>query len=218
MLLNDSGLVYICGYPNGVLYTYDPALAWAPDGTIAGNPSALGGSFYATTGMKYPYFLAMGTNGRLYCAGRRERDADGSGIGYYTPGTGLYAGTNVGLEYFMPRGMVLLESEGWIVFSGELNGEPGEPAEAQLVVYDLDLTEVTRWTVQAGLQNTGLLFPTAVSDVIVGLTNDNPCLLYRFNVTTGVVLDSVVLGAVLIDGSTIRPADGFDLGRDRLVS
>lgn len=188
----DDDEVYIGGYPNGALFLYDPTAPWVPDGTATSNPRALGN--YGTN-VRYPYFLVLAANDRLYTAGRQERDDDGSGVGYYDVVGETFHTEDDNLSEYIPRGFVVLEEAGLCVFSGELM--PGAIApEAQLVVYDLDLNEVTRWTVEAGLQNTGLLCTTDDPEVVFGLTNDNPVMIYRFNVVTGQLLDSEVLGAV----------------------
>jgi hypothetical protein len=211
----DVDSVYIAGYPSGALYSYDPTQDWAPDGTVDGNPSALGNF---GTAVRYPYFvIRCEDNNRLYATGRRERDSTGSGIRYYDI-TGAVFGPSVtaGLEDFFPRGFLVNEDLNLLVYSGEVVPASGAP-EALIITYDYDLNEVDRWTVVGGLANTGLLFPTADPEVVVGLTTDSPCLLYRFNIVTGTLLDSVNLGAVTIGGSAVRPADGsiwVDIAQD----
>lgn len=199
----DDDEVYIAGYPNGSLFRWDPQSAWAPDGTSAGNPSAIG--TYGTD-VRYPYFLIRcSANNRLYACGRKERDSLGSGIRIYDIDTNTFGATSgTELDDFIPRGFLVQEAISRIVYSGEvLTVSP----EALLIVYDYDLNVVDSWIVQAGLQNTGLLFPTSDPNIVVGLTNDAPCLLYRFNITTGALLASVNLGAVVIGGTAMR--DGF---------
>lgn len=201
----NNQTVYISGYPSGATYRYNPQEAWAPDGTASGNPSALG-SF--GTDVRYPYFLIhCEINDRLYAAGRQERDSLGSGVGYYDIANETFTTEDTDLDEYTPRGFVVLEDEGLVVFSGELL--PGAVApEAELVVYDLDLVEQNRWVVQAGLQNTGLLCETNDPQIVFGLTTDSPILLYRMNVVTGELLDSVEYGAGLVGGYAKRPADG----------
>lgn len=208
-------LTYIAGYPSGALFGYDPMQTWAPDGG-SGNPYPLGN--YGTD-VRYPYFLSYQANERLYAAGRRERDADGSGVGFYDVAGGTFTTETNNLDEYIPRGLYVSQALNRVVFSGELL--PGAVApEAELVVYDLDLVELDRFVVQAGLQNTGILFPTSDPEVVVGLTNDAPVLLYRFNIMTGTLLDTRNLGAVVVGGSAVRPADGtiwVDLSQDLVM-
>jgi len=201
----DNQTVYIAGYPNGATFRYDPTLPWAPDGTADGNPAALG-SF--GTEVRYPYFLIHDAdNERLYTAGRQERDSLGASVGYYDIISETFAFNDTNLDEYIPRGLVVIEDEGLLVFSGELL--PGAVApQAELVTYDLDLNEQNRWEVLPGLQNTGLLCKTADPQIVFGLTTDAPLTAYLFNVVTGVLIDSQVIGAGAIGGYAVRPADG----------
>ncbi len=203
MLEVSPTVVYMAGYPNGALFRYNPTASWNPEGAPApANPLSLG-SFHATSGVKYSYFLEVGANGRLYQSGRRERDSSGSGIGYYDPVGLTFAGTTAApLDNYIPRGMVVMDGISRVVFSGETL----DASDAKLCVYSLDLTLLNQYTVQAGIRNTGLLFETLEPNIIVGLTNDSPYYLYRFNVSTGTLLSITTLGAA-ITGSTQRAFD-----------
>lgn len=198
LLSVSETLAYISGYPNGALYSYDPSAAWNP-GT---NPLSLG-SYFASAGVKYSYFLQLGTNGRLYMAGRRERDSSGSGIGYYVPSGATYSGiTAAPLDNYIPRGFVVLDSISRVVFSGETL----DNSDAYLLVYDLNLNAITTRLVQAGIKNTGLLYATSNANIVLGLTNDAPYYVYRYNITTGSLLDIATLGAAV--GASTQRSDG----------
>lgn len=190
----NSSLVYMAGYPNGALYAYDPSAAWSPS---SDNPASIG-EFHTSSGVKYTYYLQL-VGDRLYQAGRRERDSSGSGIGYYDTAAETFTGeTAAPLDNLIPRGFIVCEEAERVVFSGEiLSG--GDDAE--LVVYDLDLNQLDTYLVGEGIQNTGELYATSDPSVIVGVTNDSPYYIYRFNVLTGAVTDLDTLGAAVGAGA-----------------
>ena len=201
LLQKDASTVYMCGYANSALLLFTPGATW--ELTPIANPASVG-SYFATTGVKYPYFLELGANGRLYMTGRRERDASGSGIGHYTASTGLFAGTNdAPLDNYKPRGFAVLDGISRIAFSGETL----DSSDARILMFDLNLTPTTSWLVQAGLKNTGLLYETSDPAVVIGLTNDIPYYVYRFNVQTGALLQIVTLG-LAVGASCLRASDG----------
>ncbi len=93
------------------------------------------------------------------------------------------------------------------MFSGELE-TASALTEAQIITYDYDLVEQDRWTVEAGLENTGYLWASPTEpNIVVGLTTDAPCKLYRMDVTTGTVTGLVSLGSVTVGGCSEN--DGF---------
>lgn len=193
----DENTVYIAGYPSGALYRYDPEQAW----NVLSNPESLGS--YGTN-VRYPYFLQLSSDGTLYAAGRRERDSSGSGLGVYDVEHDTFTTITTGLDDFSPRGFVLLEQAGLLVFSGELLADSVLP-EAQLITYDLDMVEQNRWTVVAGRDATGYLFCSPNEpNVVIGLSDEvSPTLLYRFDVVNGTLLGSVDLGAAVVGGSAV---------------
>jgi hypothetical protein len=186
-----NGIVYITGYPNGVLFAYDPKQPWTSTKTVSeqsgvstANPRRLG--IFAATATKYAYFLVPSGNGKLYYLGRRERDGIGSGIGSYDIASQTFAGHNDGLSFFDPQGLVVDDDLKRVVFSGRLHDDPAlpgkTPAEAQLILYDYDLKEVERRTIKPGLRNTGELFRTKSRGVIVGLVRDSKTTsVYRYD-------------------------------------
>lgn len=198
LLANDDSTMFIAGYPSGALFIYDPALPWAP-GDAVPNPDSLGS--YGTD-VRYPYFLVRVAD-NLFACGRRERDSLGSGIGVYdVAGATFGATTTTGLDDFIPRGFIALADR--VVFSGEVIPASGAP-EALLLSFDFDLNPIDSMVVVAGLQNTGLLFSSpGEPEIVVGLNNDSPALLYRFNAFTGTLLSSVNLGAVTVSCATQR--------------
>lgn len=190
----DANTVYIAGYPSGALYRYDPEQTW----NVLSNPEYLGS--YGTN-VRYPYFLQLAESGKLYAAGRRERDSEGSGLGVYDIAEDTFTTTTTGLDDYGPRGFVLLEDAGLLVFSGELL-ESSELTEAQVITYDLDMVEQDRWTIVADRTETGELFwVPGESDVVIGVSRSTPPLLYRLDVVTGDVLDSVDLTGSTISGA-----------------
>jgi hypothetical protein len=166
-----SNRVYFCGYPSSVLYEYDPSKPWtsnrlleeSSDATTPVNPTRLG-YFAEKTGTHYAYFLIPSKNGRLYFGGRRERTGIGGGVGWYDPATKMFAGHHEKLSFLKPRGMKVVDELQRVIYSGMLQDDPplpGQaPAEAQLVVYDMELKEVERLSVKPGIKSTGELFPS----------------------------------------------------------
>jgi hypothetical protein len=197
----QGGVAYFAGYPNGVLYAYDPDRPWTankeprPDA----NPRYLGN--FAAAGAHYAYFLEPSSNGRLYYAGRRERDGVGGGVGYYDLATRQFAGHHRGLASLDPQGLVVLDGVDAVVYSGRANG--AEPA--QLVVFDRALTERGRQTVRAAPRDTGRLFATASPRVIVGVSTTER-VIYRHDVTAGATLDDRPLPDAVV-AMTQRPSD-----------
>lgn len=178
--------IYFSGYPNSSLYVYDPTKPWsAAEGTRAANPRPLG--FFTATGTHYPYFLLPSAKGRIYFAGRRERAGSGGGIGYYDPKTETFAGHHQDLSTLSPQGLAVLDGIDRVVYSGrvvdDLEHPDSAPAEAQLLVYDLDLKEVGRMPVLPDLQNTGLIYATPAPSVILGVVASER-LIYQFDIRT----------------------------------
>jgi hypothetical protein len=217
--------VYISGYPNGVTYLYDPQKPWtsnrrmedlAEKGTLseaqlaALNPRKLG--TFQDAGAHYSYFLIPSQNGRIYFGGRRERNGTGGGVGWYDPKTNTFGGHHKDLSFLTPRGMVVLDGMQRIVYSGELGNDPTQPdkkpAEAQLVVYDMELNELDRITIKPGMKNTGLLLAGRGNEFI-GISEEDG-VLYRYDLKAKKVLDWKTLpeGGVG-NNSFVQRADGM---------
>lgn len=186
----DATNYYFSGYANGVLYHYDPTAAWNPLDP-GGQPELLG-YFHNAGGvgsnMKYAYFMVRcSTNGKLYCCGRRERDAIGSAIASYDPATTTFAGSNAAPldDYEAPRGWLVLEDLARVVFSGKVGGAA---FDAQFLLYDYDLNLVDQQTLKAGVTDSGLIFDTAVPGVIVGVAPAAGAV-YKFDLNTGTLLE-----------------------------
>lgn len=179
-----GGKMYFAGYPNGVLYAYDPEKPWTASKQTAknANPEEVGN--FAAAGAHYAYFLAPAPNGRLYFAGRRERDGVGGGIGYYEPSTGRFAGHHDNLNELDPQGFVVLDALKLIAYSGRSNSK----TPAQLVMFDFDLKEQERQTVIPGLTDTGQLFPTRTKNILLGVSKSEH-VLYRHDVSSATMLD-----------------------------
>ena len=180
-----DGTLYTTGYPNSVLYAYDPKQPWtgttpekasAPDA----NPRLLGN--FTQAGAKYAYFLAPSQN-RLYFAGRLERDGVGSGVGYYEPATKRFGGHHDNLLGVTPAGLAVLPELQRVVLSEQL--APGS-TNAELIVYDNELVETERLVVKPGLADTGLIYSTPVNETIVGVLPDA---VYRYDIAAKRLLD-----------------------------
>ncbi len=212
-----DGKVYIAGYPNGLLYEYDPTRPWTSSiraeakGATGLNPRKLG--LFADAGAHYAHSLVASSNGRLYYSGRRERDGVGSGVGSYDLATNAFAGHHKDLSFYDPEGLIALDALKRVVFSGSLHDDPGlpgkTPPEAQLVVFDQDLREINRLEVKPGLSATGTLYPSNDGNTILGVIKDvdgKRGAVYRFDVAAGKLLDWRDLDAVA-GTSTQRPED-----------
>ena len=218
-----KGKVYYSGYPNSVLFVYDPMTPWRmpwPGDTATlskpeYNPRILG-HFGGETGTHYTYFVVAEAD-RLYMAGRRERQGQGGGVGYYDIATGVFVGTYANLNFLQPRGFAVMPFLRKVVYSGELMDDPthpGEkPAEAQLVVYDMELRELKRVTVKPGLAATGALYVSASGKQIIGNVNyrtENA--LYLFDMETEKMVKWSPL-ADPMDWLIVNPADGTWWGK-----
>ena len=196
-----SGRAYLSGYPNGVLYAYDPARPWTASlvPSAADNPSYLGN--FAAAGAHYAYFLEPSATGRLYYAGRRERDGVGGGVGYYDIAGSRFAGHHDGLASLDPAGLAVLDDLEVVVYAGKsLTADA-----AQLVVYDRELAERARQTVVPGMRDTGQLFRAAERGVIVGVSASDR-VIYRHDVAAGAVRATQALPGAVI-AATQRASD-----------
>ena len=197
-----GGITYFAGYPNGVLYAYDPARPWTatvqprPDA----NPSYLGN--FSAAGAHYAYFLEPSAAGRLYYAGRRERDGVGGAIGYYDLPSHRFAGHHDQLDALDPRGLAVVDDLATIVYSGR-GTTPRTPA--QLVLFDRELRERGRQTVVPGMRETGALFPAPQPHILIGVSATDR-LIYRHDIATAHLLVSRPLPGPLA-AATQRPSD-----------
>jgi hypothetical protein len=185
--------LYISGYPNGKLLVYDLTHRWNLREPLPKNPTLLG-EYFPTSRIKYSRQLVWSPNGRLYAAGDRARDGQGTGVGYYD-GAGSrdrlftgHFGPPSHLNFLAPIG--LIDIGGRVVLSGQVVPDPQFPGEtptvAQLVSYDHDLNEISRTTVKAANLDTGQLFK--ISDtVVMGVVTTSKSV-YLFDISTGKVL------------------------------
>ncbi len=124
-------------------------------------------------------------------AGRCERDFTGSGVGYFTINEGTFTGNRANianLTHFNPQGLIVDDAIDRVVLSTIIDKNvPSPPAQAQLIVYNRELLELTRYTVLPGLQDTGALFISDTPGVVIGLSRFSK-LLYRFDIISGTLL------------------------------
>ena len=204
-----DGIAYITGYPKALLYAYDPTKAWTS--TVASenaalrdepipdvNPRRLGN--FRDSGAHYAAFLVPSRE-RLFFAGRRERDGDGGGVGYYEPTRRMFSGHFKDLATLDPAGLVVLDD--LVVYAGK-SRERGR--DAQLVIYDRELHELARVAPRASLTSAGLIYVTPTPGVIVGISERDK-VLYRYDVRAHKLLTSVTLDGQ-IGASTRRASDG----------
>lgn len=202
-----SGKIYFSGYPNGALYEYDETQPWLVTGPAASqNPLKLGNYSNGVTlsGVKRSKVLVYSADlDRLYMVGDRDRSGDGAGIGYYKFSNDTFAGTFAGLStYDSPLGLAVFDSIDRVALGGRvLTGE------AQIVIYDRDLTEIERVTPFVGGTDSGRLFGIpSEPTVMMGLTDAG--LAYRFDMVSKTVTsqaDYTSLGNV---GPTTQESDG----------
>lgn len=181
--LNVGGTIYFAGYPNGVLYKYDPTATWDP--LVAGNPTLIGyiglnGTQFA--GIKYTDALAWsasaGASGRLYCVGERQRNGTGAGIGYWDKTLNAFAGTygpanaqstaplpvpasSPTMDAVLPSGIVTLplgRSPSIVTFDGIsrvafATRNISGTGDGVLFVFDLDLNYIGQYTPLATTTN-----------------------------------------------------------------
>lgn len=213
-----NGKVYIAGYPNGVLYELDPTKPWTSSASIDGkdgaNPRKLG--TFQTTQTHYAYALVPAANGRLYYAGRRERDGTGSGIGYYDPKSETFAGHDDNLGAVDPDGLAVLDAVHEVVFSGQQRDPAAGPG--QLVVYDEDLHELERLVVKPDLDHTGELYAVPGTSLVLGVirADTDPKrrthhpnqinAIYRYDISAKRIVDWQDTGQ--IGPATLRTSDG----------
>lgn len=147
-VLEYSGLTYWWGYPNGNGYAFNPNEPWVQ----GSNPYSIG-TFFTTAGMKYVQAIAQHKD-LVYCLGRKERDAYGSTVGIYNLTTGVYGlYTSLNLSDYDPRGIVVTGNR---VVVSLVPTDISGLTENKMVVYDLSLNELTRFTTSdAGRVHTG---------------------------------------------------------------
>jgi hypothetical protein len=136
-------------------------------------------------------------------------------VGYYEPATKRFAGSHDHLNFMQPRGMVVLPGLGRVVLSGDLIDDPdqpvGKPAEAQLVVYDLELKELERITVKPGLPGTGALHPVDGKRFIGLIRGRDVNALYLYDLEQRAVVKWVDLPSRM-DRFTRHPQQGWYVG------
>ena len=225
--LGVSGAIFMSGYPNGVLFQYDPSQPWQTYPSQI-NPSVPGyyGAGGTNAAIKYSgqpatpsglgclgllaWSPGSSAGGRLYNAGTRERDGAGSGIGYWDRGTGLLPGTDASpLDTVQPQGVVALDGINRIVMStNTLSGSGPAP----LYVFDDSLSLVaTQFPRGSTIANLGPIFPNSHPTQVCGAyISSGNLALYRWDVQSGVLAQPVVHTAFAgaIDCYTINQADG----------
>ena len=163
-----DGKVWIDGYPNVTLYVYDPAQPWTArfKGSIAdvANPLMIGSFGQKVTEAHHCRAILAPGNGRIYICGQRERWSTGAGLGYYDITSGKKFGLGAANKEIHPSGFIALPKLQRLVFSGE-NKQGGA---VELIVYDMDLNEVSRIALHEGLANTGRLFNSDNDNQFIG--------------------------------------------------
>lgn len=174
-----KGTIWMAGYPNGKLYSYNPNQPWSPwDPPV--NPTQH--QNFSKSKMKYADLFAYSeTRDRLYCLGRREREGVGTAIGRFDLQDDTFDGHPIVPDNINPVGLVVTEKPqelSCVVVSTKprTHGTEEEPpteeeldgsmvdesptaedvnsqvqaTEGQLIIYNLDLVEQGREYVQIG--------------------------------------------------------------------
>lgn len=161
-----NGKVYLSGYPNGVLWEYDPTLPWS-----ATNPKKLGSYSDGVnlSGVKRANALAYhATSNRLFMAGLRDRTGFGAGVGYYDFALKKFFGHYAGLEAYTGHlGLAVVGD--YVVIGGNV---------PELVVHDTSLNELARHTIdledyELELTETGRLFSAGAC--VLGISVADSC-------------------------------------------
>lgn len=227
LALRIDDVSYFAGYPNGGLYAYSPAADYNAYPTVV-NPALIGYYGYQGTqyaGIKYAgdpstpttygalgnllWVSGAGSSGRLYCAGWRERNGSGAGIGYWDKSTNSFAGTyGSPLDVVYPEGLVSLDAPGYVLMSSRLISGSGD---APLFVYDHNLTLIAQHTPVTGLANLGRIVPTSNPAVVCGIYQNASgyLALWQYSSQTGTLVQSVVTSVSGTLGcGTLRTGDG----------
>ena len=200
--VNAGGLIYICGYPNGSLYRFDPDAAWDLGSTppaTAINPvslGALGLNGNQLAGIKYAACTAWSqTHDRAYVAGLRERNGNGMGLGYYDNQAhslhGVYSAADGGggptiMGSLFPTGLVVDDTLDLVICTTLTTTGTGT---ASILVFNPDLTSCSIYTPVLGQANLGQIFPTISPGVVCGVARGaGAIVLYQFDALTGVML------------------------------
>lgn len=160
-----DGLNYLCGYPNGVLLSYDDVQPWH-----AGvNPLPLG--YFTASDMKHALFLAWSpVDAVLYCAGSRERSGTGGAIGSWNRMTKAFAGTYAGLDQVIPTGLAVLDELDTVIMAtrplvmGAVNG--------QFRTFDRSLNQTGILDLGATIADPGQIYQVIARTILGGVTTN----------------------------------------------
>ncbi len=188
-----DGKIYIDGYPNTVLYVYDPAKPWTANTQSGGkfpedNPKWLGTMGQGCAEAHHCRALLSGGNGRIYMMGQRERWSTGTGLGYYDIKTNKFFGLGNVNKEIDPVGLVVLPKCGRLV----LSGKPAQGGDSRLIIYDLDLKEIGRIEVFPGLSDGGALFNSEFDTQFFGCVQNQETkkfTLYRYDLLSNKIMN-----------------------------
>jgi hypothetical protein len=205
-----EGKVWLDGYPNTNLSAYDPTQPWTsrttnPEGAKV-NPQFIGYFGQGCTEAHFCRFLLAPGNGRIYICGERERWSTGTGIGYYETATARKFGLGTANKDINPAGFLALPKLNRIVLSGKAL----EKGEMKLIVYDMDLNEISRIALRPGLASTGALYAVDSDSQFIGCYSDpdsKKSVLYLYDLAQTKILKSLELD---LEPGVIfsRPEDG----------
>lgn len=204
-----EGKAWICGYPNTVLYDYDPSQPWtskanSPLGADV-NPKMIGYFGQTVTEAHHCRYLQAPGNGRIYICGHRERWSTGTGLGYYEIASGTKFGLGQAYKEIEPSGFLALPKAGRLILSCESRNQEN----ASLIVFDFNLKEVDRLTLKPGLKNTGAIFNAETDAHFLGC-HENPesknWTFYRYDLPSKKIVKSVDLPCAI--EVFRRPEDG----------
>ena len=202
-----GGLLYVSGYPNGALYSYDPTAAWnlgTNPPTTAINPKYLGSLGLTGTqfaGIKYSRAVASSTigTGRVFVAGDRDRNGVGCGIGYWDKQTNTLAGVyssadgSTGpavMSGLLTAGLTVSDGAGLVALATNTITGTGT---ASIITWNRSLTSPVVYTPIAS-PRLGPVWMSSDANVMAGAYISAGLLyLYRFNIVTGTLVRSTFL-------------------------
>ena len=132
-LLQSSGKIYFCGYPNAILGTFDEGA-----GVITGN-------WHESLQSKHAVHLVQGADGRLYSGNHNERESTGGALGWYDPKTGEFGGLhfpNDDCEW-----LTTARAGSLVVYASDFSHDPAHPEigkrEGRLLIFDTRKQQIT---------------------------------------------------------------------------
>ena len=184
-LLHDDGSIYFCGYPNGILGSFDKDSA-----SILGN-------WHKDLGSVHALFLVKGADGRIYSGNHNERASTGGTLGWYNPKSGTFGGIhfpNDDCEYLTTS----LQGR-FVVYASDFSFDPTHPEikqrDGKLLIYDTTRQKIVREMSPLSDGSAGVVVETKPG-ILFGIGRHNKLpVMYNVEIATGKVLKRKPLSA-----------------------